>query len=228
MKKTLSLLMALCMLLGCALTFSACGEKESPAYMVDADLDGDGKSDVGTEPVTVVISVLHFGEITVELLPEYAPITVCNFLDLVDSKFYDGLTFHRISKGFMIQGGDPNGNGSGGSDRKIKGEYSANGVYNPLSHTRGTISMARRGDDMNSASSQFFICDADSDFLDGKYAAFGKVTKGMDVVDKIADVAVTYSADGEMSSPINTITIESIRRVGDIDKGASDGSQAQG
>ena len=214
MKKTITILLTLCMLFSALCLFSACGESEKPDYMVDIDLDGDGKDDIGSDPVTVVISVRHFGDIVVELLPEYAPITVCNFLDLVDSKFYDGLTFHRIMKGFMIQGGDPEGTGMGGSDRKIKGEYAENGVRNPLSHTRGTISMARRGDDMNSASCQFFICDADSDFLDGKYAAFGKVIEGMDVVDKIADVAVHY-ANGEESAPNNEIIIESIRRLDD-------------
>ena len=214
MKKTLSILMALCMMIGAIALFSACGEAEKPDYMIDIDLDGDGKDDIGKEPVSVVISVRHFGDIVVELYPEYAPITVCNFLDLVDNKFYDGLTFHRIMKGFMIQGGDPEGNGMGGSDRKIKGEFAENGVRNPLSHTRGTISMARRGDDMNSASCQFFICDADSDFLDGQYAAFGKVIEGIDVVDKIADVAVHY-ANGETSAPNNEIIIESIRRLGD-------------
>ena len=214
MKKTITILLTLCMLFSALCLFSACGESEKPDYMVEIDLDGDGKNDIGSDPVTVVISVRHFGDIVVELLPEYAPITVCNFLDLVDSKFYDGLTFHRIMKGFMIQGGDPEGNGMGGSERKIKGEFAENGVRNPLSHTRGTISMARRGDDMNSASCQFFICDADSDFLDGKYAAFGKVIEGMDVVDKIADVAVHY-ANGEESSPNNEIIIESIRRLED-------------
>ena len=214
MKKTLSFIMALTMLIGALCLFSACGgEAEKPDYMVDIDLDGDGKDDIGTEPVTVVMSVRHFGEIVIELYPEYAPITVCNFLNLVDNKFYDGLTFHRIIKNFMIQGGDPNGNGTGGSARKIKGEFSANNVYNPLSHTRGTISMAR-SNDMNSASCQFFICDADTTTLDGQYAAFGKVIAGMDVVDRIADVAVHY-ANGEESSPNNEIVIESIRRLND-------------
>ena len=213
MKKTISLLMVLCMMLGTITLFSACSEEEKPDYMVDIDLDGDGKDDIDSEPVKVVMTVRHFGEIVIELYPEYAPITVRNFLDLVDNEFYDGLTFHRVIKGFMIQGGDPNGDGTGGSARKIKGEFSENGVRNPISHTRGTISMARRGDSMDSASCQFFICDADSTYLDGQYAAFGKVIDGMDVVDKIADVAVTYSAGNEISKPINTIIIESIRRL---------------
>ena len=206
MKKTITILLTLCMLLSALCLFSACGESEKPDYMVDIDLDGDGKDDIGSEPVKVVMSVRHFGEITIELYPEFAPITVCNFLDLVDSKFYDGLTFHRIMKGFMIQGGDPEGTGMGGSDRKIKGEYAENGVRNPLSHNRGTISMARRGDDMNSASCQFFICDADSDFLDGQYAAFGKLTEGLDVAERISKVRTNFN-----DKPLEEQKIKSIR-----------------
>ena len=117
---------------------------------------------------------------------EHAPITVENFVKLAKDGFYDGLTFHRIMKGFMIQGGDPLGTGLGGSDETIKGEFSKNGVDNPISHTRGTISMAR-SQLMDSASSQFFIVHEDSTFLDGDYAAFGSVTEGMEIVDKICD-----------------------------------------
>lgn len=131
-----------------------------------------------------------YGTITVELDADSAPITVSNFADLVNSKFYDGLTFHRIMKGFMIQGGDPRGDGTGGSDRLIKGEFAENGVRNDISHTRGTISMARALYS-DTGSSQFFICDSDEhkEDLDGAYAAFGHVTEGMDVVDRIADVS---------------------------------------
>jgi len=133
----------------------------------------------------VEIEMQDGGKIDLELDPKNAPITVANFLSLVNSGFYDGLTFHRLVPGFVIQGGDPQGDGTGGSDKTIKGEFTANGVSNKIQHVRGVISMAR-GQDNNSASSQFFITVADDrQSLDGKYAAFGKVTSGMDVVDKI-------------------------------------------
>lgn len=128
------------------------------------------------------------GKIVLELYPETAPITVNNFIDLVKDGFYDGLIFHRVIEDFMIQGGDPEGTGYGGSERKIYGEFSANGFDNPLSHDRGVISMAR-SDDYDSASSQFFICHADCPDLDGLYATFGRVVSGMDVVDAIASVS---------------------------------------
>lgn len=140
----------------------------------------------------VVIEMENGGKIEIELAPEAAPVTVKNFEKLVSEGFYDGLIFHRVIKGFMIQGGDPLGNGMGGADEKIKGEFDANGHKNPLKHTRGVISMARAYDP-NSASSQFFIMHRDAPHLDGQYAAFGKVVSGMDVVDEIADVAVDYS-----------------------------------
>ena len=137
----------------------------------------------------VQIEIQDYGTISVELDADAAPITVENFLKLANEGFYNGLTFHRIMKGFMMQGGDPDGNGTGGSDETIQGEFSENGVENPLSHTRGAISMARNGYDMNSASSQFFIVHEDSTFLDGKYACFGYVTDGMDVVDAVCEAA---------------------------------------
>jgi peptidyl-prolyl cis-trans isomerase B (cyclophilin B) len=140
----------------------------------------------------VVIEMENGGKIEIELSPEAAPITVKNFEKLVGEGFYDGLIFHRVIKGFMIQGGDPLGNGMGGAEEKIKGEFAANGHSNPLKHTRGVISMARAYDP-NSASSQFFIMHADAPHLDGQYAAFGRVVSGMEVVDEIADVAVDYS-----------------------------------
>lgn len=136
------------------------------------------------------IVVKNYGTIALELDADVAPITVENFANLVNEGFYNGLTFHRIISGFMIQGGDPLGNGTGGSSKTIKGEFSSNGVKNSISHVRGTISMARSSMP-NSASSQFFIVHQDSTFLDGQYAAFGTVTSGMEVVDKIcADTAV--------------------------------------
>ena len=140
----------------------------------------------------VEIVVKDYGTISVELDGDAAPITVENFLKLAGEGFYDGLTFHRIISGFMIQGGDPLGNGRGGSEEQIKGEFSKNGVENNLSHTRGAISMAR-SQMMDSASSQFFIVHADSVFLDGEYACFGYVTEGMEVVDAICD-AITEEA----------------------------------
>lgn len=161
--------------------------------------------------VNVTIDVKDYGKIKLELDGDTAPITVTNFVNLVNDKFYDGLTFHRIIKGFMIQGGDPLGTGMGGSDQTIKGEFSANNVENNISHERGVISMARSRD-MNSASSQFFIVHEDSKFLDGQYAAFGHVTEGMDVVDKIAESAKVEDDNGTVSKEnqpvINTITID--------------------
>lgn len=135
--------------------------------------------------INVLMQVKDYGDVKIELDADTAPITVTNFVKLVKNKFYDGLTFHRIMDGFMIQGGDPNGDGTGGSDETIKGEFEANGVKNNISHKRGVISMARSMNN-DSASSQFFIVQQDSTFLDKQYAAFGHVTSGMDVVDKIA------------------------------------------
>ncbi len=135
----------------------------------------------------VQIEMADGGIIKIRLYPNSAPITVANFEKLVKEGFYDGLIFHRVIAGFMIQGGDPTGTGMGGSPDEIKGEFKSNGVNNNLSHTRGTISMART-QIKDSASSQFFICHEDATFLDGEYAAFGAVTEGMDVVDRIANV----------------------------------------
>ena len=139
----------------------------------------------------VVIEMENGGIIRVELCPEAAPITVKNFESLVSEGFYDGLIFHRVIKGFMIQGGDPLGNGMGGAKENIKGEFRANGVNNTLKHTRGVISMARAFDP-NSASSQFFIMHADAPHLDGQYAAFGKVVEGIEVVDEIASIPTGF------------------------------------
>lgn len=141
-------------------------------------------AETAAEHPLICISIRDYGDIYAELYPEYAPITVENFLKLVNDKFYDGLTFHRIISGFMIQGGDPLGNGTGGSAQTIMGEFSQNGVENPLKHDRGVLSMARSSD-MNSASSQFFIMHANAPHLDGAYAAFGKVLCGMPAVDQV-------------------------------------------
>ena len=157
-------------------------KKESFAEKKDADTS-NSQYLTGKHRAEIVIA--EYGKLELELDADVAPITVTNFVNLVKKGFYNGLTFHRIMSGFMIQGGDPNGDGTGGSEETIKGEFKSNGVENTMSHKRGVISMARTQNDPDSASSQFFIVQADSDFLDGDYAAFGKVTAGMDIVDKI-------------------------------------------
>lgn len=171
---------------------------------------GCGKKE--TEPVIATITVQDYGTITLELYPDLAPITVANFVKLAESGFYDGLTFHRVIYGFMIQGGDPLGNGRGGSDETIKGEFAVNGVENTLSHTRGVISMARSAQSYDSASSQFFIVHEDAEFLDGQYAAFGMVTDGMDVVDAIAENTPVIDNNGTVpfgyQPVIESITIK--------------------
>lgn len=184
-----ALLLAACML-------CACGKKAESA-----------KAEPVEDAVAEII-VKDYGTITVELDGTAAPITVTNFVKLAKSGFYDGLTFHRIMAGFMIQGGDPEGNGTGGSDEKIVGEFSDNGIENPLSHTRGAISMAR-AKDPNSASSQFFIVHEDNDFLDGQYAAFGYVTEGMEVVDAICADAEPVDGNGTVPADAQPV-IESI------------------
>ena len=152
-----------------------------------------------------IIEVKEFGTIEVELNPSVAPITVENFVKLANKGFYNGLTFHRVIKGFMIQGGCPKGNGTGGPGYSIKGEFFANGINNPLKHTRGVISMARAMDP-DSAGSQFFIMHQDAPHLDGQYAAFGKVVKGIEVVDAIASVDTNY-----YDMPLNKVVIKSIK-----------------
>ena len=160
------------------------GEAESKAAAIQG---------IGTHHAEIEIQ--DYGTVSLELDGDTAPITVQNFLDLAKAGFYDGLTFHRIIDGFMIQGGDPNGDGTGGSEKTIKGEFSSNGVENGISHKKGVISMAR-AQDPDSASSQFFIMVEDSPFLDGDYAAFGHVTKGQEIVDKIAKDAKPTDDNG--------------------------------
>ena len=152
----------------------------------------------------VIISVKEFGDIKLELFPNVAPITVKNFIKLANEGFYSNLTFHRVISGFMIQGGCPLGNGTGGSKEKIKGEFESNGVLNDLNHTRGVISMARSMMP-NSASSQFFIMHKDAPHLDGNYAAFGAVVEGIEVVDKIASVRTDYG-----DKPLSKVVIEKV------------------
>ena len=179
----------------------------------------DRKSEYMSGKHHVLIKVKDMGNITVELDADTAPITVTNFLNLVDKKFYDGLTFHRIIEKFMIQTGDPTATGSGGSDEKIKGEFRNNGVENDISHKRGVLSMARvvldeeTSESLNSASSQFFIVQKDSTYLDGQYAGFGHVTEGMDVVDNIVkSVKGKVGSNGSVAYEDQPV-IESITRI---------------
>lgn len=192
-KKTTALLLAVI----CTLSFAtSCSKSDKP--------ESTGKPQVQIE--------MESGDkMVLELYPEYAPETVNNFVSLAESGFYDGLTFHRIVKGFMIQGGDPKGDGTGGSEKDIKGEFSGNGFeQNTLKHTRGVISMAR-SQDPNSASSQFFIVHADAAFLDGQYAAFGKLISGEDVLDKIAETPVEANPfSGEVSVPTEPVKIKAV------------------
>ena len=152
----------------------------------------------------VIIEMQNGGLIKIEVDEKAAPVTAANFLKLVREGFYDGLTFHRIIPGFMIQGGDPNGTGTGGSKEKIVGEFKANGFNNPIRHKRGVISMAR-ANDPNSASSQFFIMHADAPHLDGMYAAFGHVVEGMETVDEIASVRT-----GRFDRPVSPVVMKRV------------------
>lgn len=204
------------------LAFSGCGEEtenqtaddQSTSQTTQSDSSASQEEGLRAFSKDELLSGLHHIEIDVkdkgtikaELDADTAPITVTNFVDLAKSGFYNGLTFHRIIDGFMIQGGDPQGNGMGGSDENIKGEFSDNGVKNDISHVRGTISMAR-AQAPDSASSQFFIVHRDSTFLDGSYAAFGKVTEGMEVVDQICEETPVEDDNGTVekaSQPVIT------------------------
>ena len=181
----------------------------------DSDTDTSSNNETNTEDLLsgnhhIEIDVQNYGTIKVELQADEAPITVTNFINLAKDGFYDGLTFHRIIDGFMIQGGDPNGDGTGGSDETIKGEFSANGVDNPLKHTRGAISMARSSD-YDSASSQFFTVHQTTESLDGQYAVFAYVYEGMEVVDQIATTVPATDNNGTVEKAnqpvINTIKV---------------------
>lgn len=213
-KRNLAVALTICLMLlfaaGCSVEYEA-GREKQEMEREKADISEEIETDA-TPSYTAVIDVADYGAITVELDEAAAPETVANFVSLAQEGFYDGLTFHRIIDGFMIQGGDPNGDGTGGSDTNIKGEFNANGVENHLSHTRGAISMAR-SDDYDSASSQFFIVHEDSTYLDGNYAVFGYVTEGMDVVDAICAAATPTDNNGsiapEQQPVITSITIKS-------------------
>ena len=228
--KKVKILKMMAALLSSAMMMTACGgEGSAPVAATGSDPE-PAASETAAEPAAteaaeatestaeaepaegglhhVTITVKDYGTIELELDAEAAPITVQNFLDLAGQGFYDGLTFHRIS-GFMIQGGDPLGNGTGGSDKEIVGEFSENGYENNISHKRGVISMARSMDP-NSASSQFFIVHADADFLDGQYAGFGHVTSGMEVVDKICEDARPIDNNGTIPKDKQPV-IESVK-----------------
>lgn len=206
MKKLTALFLSVAM---CGTLLAGCGSSKSDEAQASdtnettAEETTDASSEEDTELLTglhhVTIDVKDYGTISLELDADTAPISVTNFINLAKDGFYDGLTFHRIISGFMIQGGDPKGNGTGGSDQTIKGEFSENGVENDISHVRGTISMAR-ANDPDSASSQFFIVHEDSTFLDGQYAAFGHVTNGMDVVDAICENTPVQDNNGTVKA----------------------------
>ena len=204
----LTLAFAATMLAGCGSKTDTTDTTETTEATSAADETSDGAADTADtseneELLTglhhVTIDVQDYGTISLELDADTAPISVTNFINLANEGFYDGLTFHRIISGFMIQGGDPNGNGTGGSEKTIKGEFSANGVENDISHVRGVISMAR-ANDPDSGSSRFFIVHEDSTFLDGQYAAFGHVTDGMDVVDAICKAVPVQDNNGTVAA----------------------------
>ena len=185
--------------------------QETSSNSSAAEESGEGEAEGGIGMHHVEMIIKDYGTIKLELDGDTAPITVQNFMDLANSGFYNGLTFHRIMDGFMIQGGDPEGTGFGGSDQTIKGEFAANGVTNNISHKKGVISMAR-SQHPDSASSQFFITVADSEFLDGNYAAFGVVTEGQDVADKIASDAKPIDNNGTIPAA-NQPVIEEVKVV---------------
>jgi len=211
----LAMLLAFCMLCGCGKTtvvgMTTTKTEEKPTEQENPSSATSEEPASSEEMITTAyadIVIKDYGTITAELDGTVAPETVKNFVKLAESGFYDGLTFHRIIAGFMIQGGDPLGNGTGGSDEKIVGEFAANGIENNLKHTRGVLSMAR-AQDPNSASSQFFIMHQDAPHLDGSYAAFGCVTEGIEIVDAICEDAQPVDGNGTIPADAQPV-IESI------------------
>lgn len=187
-------------------SMTACGQKAS------SNSSSDDTQNLLSGKHHVAIEISSYGTIEAELDADTAPVTVTNFINLANSGFYNGLTFHRVIDGLMIQGGDPNGDGTGGSSEKIKGEFKSNGVQNNISHVRGTISMARSSAN-NSASSQFFIMQKDTTSLDGQYAAFGTVTSGMDIVDKICKDCTDTNQNGVITDKSKQPVISTVRVV---------------
>lgn len=212
-KKICSILLAAALAVGTTGLLGGCGNSAEKAQSPSEQKETEGASqeDLLSGKHHVEIQVEDYGVIKAELDADAAPITVTNFVDLAEDGFYDGLTFHRIISGFMIQGGDPNGNGSGGSDKTIKGEFADNGVENPIAHERGVLSMAR-SQEPDSASSQFFIMHEAAPHLDGQYAAFGKVTEGMEIVDKICEETTVLDNNGTVAKEDQPV-IESIKVV---------------
>ncbi len=191
-------------LLLCLLCLTGCGKDSKTESTPTEKPAADGHPQVK-------VTMQNGDDFVIELYPEYAPETCDNFLRLVKEHFYDGLTFHRVVDQFMAQGGSTDGNGIQGSDTTIKGEFASNGfTQNTLSHKRGVVSMARIPTDNNSASSQFFICYEDKPFLDGDYAAFGKVIEGMETVDAFCSVERTLGSDGAISKPVEPIVIQTM------------------
>ncbi|MCL2746211.1 MAG: peptidylprolyl isomerase [Coriobacteriia bacterium] len=212
MKRTFGLIVIMTLALVLSVGLIACDgdSEEESTYAASGETNGTEQPPVTEAPADepadlwegdmpkVKIEIQDFGDVVVELNREAAPQTVDNFLKLVNDGFYDGVGFHRIIDGFMIQGGDPDGTGMGGAEENIPGEFASNGIPNPIRHNRGVLSMARAGDP-NSASSQFFIVHQDSNFLDGDYAAFGRVVEGMEVVDEIATNTPVTDGNGSVA-----------------------------
>lgn len=208
MKKKILIISAIML---AAFSLAGCQSKteQEPEEQAQQSQEDQSNADLLSGKHHAEITVKDYGTIKVELDADTAPVTVTNFVDLANDGFYDGLTFHRIISGFMIQGGDPQGNGTGGSGKTIKGEFSSNGVKNPISHERGVISMARSRD-YDSASSQFFIMHEDTDSLDGEYAAFGHVIEGMEIVDKICEDTKVEDGNGTVAAE-NQPVIETVK-----------------
>lgn len=223
MKKTialiLSIILAASLFAGCGSEGDASGTGQEDASGTDVEaVEGQEAQGGGTDAEGsltglhhVEIEIENYGTLALELDADTAPVSVTNFVNLANDGFYNGLTFHRIISGFMIQGGDPLGNGTGGSDAQIKGEFASNGVENNISHKRGVISMAR-SNEPDSASSQFFIVHEDSTFLDGEYAAFGQVTEGMEIVDQICGDVPVQDDNGTVN-PEDQPVIKEVRVV---------------
>lgn len=193
-RRALSSLMTIVVLISFSMGLTGCKKEE--------------KSDLLSGKHHVEMDIEGYGTVCMELDADTAPITVTNFINLANQGFYNGLTFHRIIAGFMAQGGDPLGTGRGGSGSNITGEFNINGIMNYISHNRGTVSMARSADSYNSGSSQFFICVADCTSLDGQYAAFGRVTSGMDVVDAMVEATPVQDDNGTVLSEDQPVITE--------------------